>query len=149
MRVMSTLTRPSAARNRSGASGSRIRGFAAARDFPLAAPQSLVGFGTRGICELIPLSSWASGSSQEVVPMSRSLTLPDELFNKLAQGAAQRGLTVEALLAFVSELVLMPDQPTERDRERSRRVERLLAKYRAGPLTEQDRADLDRLIDVD
>ena len=81
--------------------------------------------------------------------MSRSLRLPDELFNKLAQGAAQRGLTIEALLGFVSELVATPDQPTERDRERSRGIERLLAKYRAGPLTHEDRADLDRLIDLD
>ncbi len=33
--------------------------------------------------------------------MSQSLTLPDELFNKLAHGAAQRGLTIEAVsLAF-------------------------------------------------
>ena len=29
--------------------------------------------------------------------MSQSLTLPDELFNKLAEGAAQRGLTIDAL----------------------------------------------------
>ena len=28
-------------------------------------------------------------------------------------------------------------------------VERLLAKYKAGPLTTKDRAELDRLIDVD
>jgi hypothetical protein len=81
--------------------------------------------------------------------MSQSLTLPDELFDKLARGAAQRGLTMEALLAFVSDLVVMPDQPTERDRQRSRHIERLLAKYRAGSLTEQDRADLDQLIDAD
>jgi hypothetical protein len=81
--------------------------------------------------------------------MSQTLTLPDELFDKLARGAAQRGLTMEGLLAFVSELVVMPDQPSERDRQRSRRIERLLAKYRAGSLTEQDRADLDQLIDAD
>jgi hypothetical protein len=81
--------------------------------------------------------------------MSRSLTLPDELFDKLAQGASQRGLTIEALLAFVSELVRLPERPTERDHERSRHIERLLARYRAGPLTEQDRADLEHLIDAD
>jgi hypothetical protein len=81
--------------------------------------------------------------------MSQSLTLPDELFNKLAHGAAQRGLTIEALLAFVSELVVLPDQPTQRDRERQRCIERLLAKYQAGPLTAKDRAELDRLIDAD
>jgi hypothetical protein len=81
--------------------------------------------------------------------MSQTLSLPDGLFNKLAQGAAQRGLTIEALLAIISELVVMPAQPTARDRQRSRRIERLLARYRGGPLTEQDRADLDRLIDRD
>src|SRR5262245_40838972 len=78
----------------------------------------------------------------EVQAMRHSLTLPDELFNKLARGAAQRGLTMEGLLAFVSEFIMMPDRPTERDRQRSHRIERLLAKYRTGRLTEQDRADL-------
>jgi hypothetical protein len=81
--------------------------------------------------------------------MSRTLTLPDDMFDKLARGAAQRGMSVEALLAFVSELMLVPDGATKRDRERSRCIERLFAKYRAGPLTDQDRAELDRLIDAD
>jgi hypothetical protein len=81
--------------------------------------------------------------------MSRSLTLPDELFNKLAQGAAQRGLSIEGLLDFVSELVIIPDEPSERDEERSRCIEDLLSKYRNGPLTEGDRAELARLIDAD
>jgi hypothetical protein len=81
--------------------------------------------------------------------VSHTLSLPDELFNKLAQGAARRGLTVEGLLAFVSEVVAVPDRPTAADERRSRRIERLLARYRAGRLTERDRADLDRLIDQD
>jgi hypothetical protein len=81
--------------------------------------------------------------------MSQSLTLPDELFNKLAHGAAQRGLTIEALLAYVSDLVVLPDQPTAQDRQRQRRIERLLAKYQARPLTALERAELDRLIDAD
>src|SRR5439155_367202 len=81
--------------------------------------------------------------------MSHNLTLPDELFDKLAQGAGQRGMTIGSLLAFVSEFVRLPEQRTERDQERSRRIERLLAKYRAGPLTEQDRVDLEHLIDAD
>jgi hypothetical protein len=81
--------------------------------------------------------------------MSRSLTLPDELFNKLTRGAAQRGLTIEGLLDFVSELVVIPEQPTQRDRDRSRCIESLLTKYRDGGLAEQDRAELDRLIDAD
>jgi hypothetical protein len=86
---------------------------------------------------------------QEVLPVSQTLTLPDELIAKLSLGAAQRGLTLEALLAFVSDLVVLPDQPTERDRERSRHIERLLARFRAGALTEQDRVALDELIDTD
>jgi hypothetical protein len=81
--------------------------------------------------------------------MSQSLTLPDELYDKLARGAAVHGLTVEELLTFVSELVVVPNQPTEHDRQRSRRIERLLDKYRTGSLTEQDRAKLDQLIDTD
>jgi hypothetical protein len=81
--------------------------------------------------------------------MSRTITLPDSLFHKLAQGADQRGLTLEGLLTFLSELVVLPDRPTESDRERSRCIEQLFEKYRAGPLTEQDRAALDQLIDTD
>src|SRR5258708_37595110 len=81
--------------------------------------------------------------------MSRSTTVADELFDKLAQGASQRGMTIESLLAFVSELAPLQKRPTERDQERRRNIERLLAKYRAGPLTVQDRADLDHLIDAD
>jgi hypothetical protein len=74
--------------------------------------------------------------------------LPDELFDKLARGAAQRGLTIETLLAFVSEWVV-PNRPTGDDQERSRRIERLLAKYSAGSLKAHDRAELDNLIDAD
>jgi hypothetical protein len=81
--------------------------------------------------------------------MSQSLTLPDELFNKLAHGAAQRGLTVEGLLAVVSELVVLPERPTRRDQQRSRRIERLFGRYRSGTLAAEDRAELDRLIDAD
>jgi hypothetical protein len=81
--------------------------------------------------------------------MSRSVVLPDELFDKLVRGAAHRGVTIETLLAFVSEWVAVPDRPTAEDRERSRRIERLLAKYSAGPLKESDLAELDKLIDAD
>jgi hypothetical protein len=81
--------------------------------------------------------------------MSQSLALPDELFNKLAHGAAQRGLTIEELLTFVSDLVVLPDPPTAQDRQRQRRIGRLLAKYQAGPLTARDRAVVDRMIDAD
>jgi hypothetical protein len=83
------------------------------------------------------------------LPMSQTLTLPDELYVKLAKGAAERGLTIESLLAFVSDLVLLPSRPTQRDRQRSHCIERLLSKYGEGGLTAQDRAELDRLIDAD
>src|SRR5947209_4922315 len=81
--------------------------------------------------------------------MSQTLTLPDELYVKLERGAAERGLTIESLLAFVSDIVLLPSRPTPQDRQRSQCIERLLNKYGAGGLTEQDRAELDRLIDMD
>jgi hypothetical protein len=81
--------------------------------------------------------------------MSQTLTLPDEIYVKLAHGAEQRGLTIEALLAFISEAVATPDHASERDQERNRRIEGLLAKYRAGPLTHEDRAELEALIDGD
>jgi hypothetical protein len=84
-----------------------------------------------------------------VPAMSQTLTLPDELYVKLARGAAERGLTIESLLARVSELVTSPESPTQRDRERSLLIERLFAKYDEGALTDQDRAELDRLIDAD
>jgi hypothetical protein len=56
---------------------------------------------------------------------------------------AARGLTVESLLAVLSNLIVLPQQPTARDR----RIERLFEKYRAAPITDKDRAALDRLID--
>ncbi len=81
--------------------------------------------------------------------MRQTLTLPDELFDKLARGAAQRGLTIENLLDVMSDLVVIPDRSSARDQERSRRIENLRARYRDGLLTEQDRADLNALIDAD
>jgi hypothetical protein len=65
------------------------------------------------------------------------------------EGAAQWGLALEALLAFISELVARPEQPTVRDQQRSRPIERLLARYRPGSLMEEDRAEMNRLIDTD
>ncbi|HWY87199.1 MAG TPA: hypothetical protein VNX28_10765 [Gemmataceae bacterium] len=81
--------------------------------------------------------------------MSHTLTLPDELYRKLAQGAPDRGLAIETLLDFVSELLIPAERPTERDRERTRRIEHLLARYRKGSLKERDRAEAARLIDAD
>jgi hypothetical protein len=43
----------------------------------------------------------------------------------------------------------MPQRPTRRDRERARRIEALLNRYRSGSLTEQDRCELERLISID
>jgi hypothetical protein len=81
--------------------------------------------------------------------MSRTLTLPDELVEKLAHGAARRGMTIEALLSFVSDLVVTKTPATEREKARSRQIERLLEKHRAGRVTDKDRAVLDELIDAD
>ncbi len=81
--------------------------------------------------------------------MGQTITLPRDLYVKLAHGAAGRGLTIEALLAWISELLILPDRPTKRDRERSRRIERLLASYRLGPLTDADRDELNKLIAAD
>jgi hypothetical protein len=81
--------------------------------------------------------------------MSQTLTLPDELYVKLAHGAEQRGLTIEALLAFVSEAVVAPEHASKRDQKRSRRIEGLLAKHRAGRLSQEALADLEALIDMD
>jgi hypothetical protein len=81
--------------------------------------------------------------------MSQTLNLPDGLYLKLAQGAADRGLTIESLLTFVSDMMVMPDRPTQSERARSRSIDRLLTRYGTGPLTEKDRAQLDQLIDAD
>ena len=81
--------------------------------------------------------------------MTQTLTLPGEVYRKLARGAAERGMTIESLLTIVSELVVVPEQPTEQDRQRCDRIARLLDRFRAGQLDEQDRAELDRLIAAD
>jgi hypothetical protein len=96
----------------------------------------------------IPLTCGVSLGDMEHA-MSHTLTLPDELYVKLAEGAAERGLTIESLLAFVSELVSQPDRRKLKDGERSRSIERLFAKYSAAGLTEQELARLDRLIGLD
>jgi hypothetical protein len=46
---------------------------------------------------------------QEALYVSRSLRLSVELFDKLARAAAQRFMTIEGILAFVSEFVVVPD----------------------------------------
>jgi hypothetical protein len=81
--------------------------------------------------------------------MTQTLSLSVELYRKLAQGAAERGMTIESLLAVVSNLVAVPSGPTPQDRRRSRRIETLLERSRNGKLTVEDRRDLDALIEAD
>jgi hypothetical protein len=81
--------------------------------------------------------------------MSQSLTLPGQVCRKLAQGAAERGMTVETLLTALSELVVLPVKPTAEDRQRSERIEALLDRFRAAKLMGQDPRTLDQLIDAD
>jgi hypothetical protein len=75
--------------------------------------------------------------------MTQTLTLPGEVYRKLSQGAVERGMTIESLLAAVSELFA-----TSNRRQRGR-VERLLERLRAGRASAEDRAELDRLIGAD
>jgi len=81
--------------------------------------------------------------------MTQTLDLPGEVYRKLAHGAAERGMTIESLLTFLSELVAVPDRPTEQDRQRSDRIESLLDLFREGQLNAQDAAELDQLIAAD
>ena len=74
--------------------------------------------------------------------MSQTLTLAGEVYRKLAQGAAERGMTIGSLLAVVSESVALPESATEADRRRSARIETLLERSRAGRLSAEDRARL-------
>ncbi len=87
--------------------------------------------------------------SFKALAMSQTLTLPDELYARLAQVAAERGLTIESLLKFISDLVASPNRPSAQDRERHELLEGLLAKYGTGELQEKDRLQLARLIDMD
>ena len=81
--------------------------------------------------------------------MTETLALPSEGYRKLAQGAAERGMTVEALLQAFSELVVAPGRPTKRDRQRTERIDDLLDRFRAGQLKAADRQELDQLIGDD
>ena len=81
--------------------------------------------------------------------MSRTLVLKNDLYDQLARGAAIRGLSVETFLERVAQAVGSSSSQTAQDRTRSRRIERLLAKYQEGPLSDAERAELDRLIDDD
>jgi hypothetical protein len=78
--------------------------------------------------------------------MSQTLVLPDDVYRKLTQSAARRGLTVEAWLQAVTDAAQAPPA-VENDRRRGRAIERLLAKCRAGSVTKNERTKLDQLID--
>jgi hypothetical protein len=88
------------------------------------------------------------GTAEHVV-MNQTLKLPGDVYRKFAQGAAERGMTVESLLEAISDLVVVPEQATEQNRNRSARIERLLNRLQAGQANAGDRAELDRLIDAD
>lgn len=81
--------------------------------------------------------------------MSQTVTVSSEVYRKLAKGAAERGMTVQSLLAAVSDLIASPRRPTKSDRHRSERIEKLFDRFRAGQVTAGDREDLGRLIDAD
>ena len=81
--------------------------------------------------------------------MARTLTLHGDVYRKLAQGAAERGMTIEGLLAAVSDLLVLRERATAQDCERSARIDRLLELYRAGRLSPEDSAELDQLIGAD
>ena len=81
--------------------------------------------------------------------MTQTLTLSGKVYRKLLLGAAERGMTIESLLTIFSDLVILPDQPSEGDRARSRRIDSLLDRFRAGQLNAEDRRNLDALIDAD
>lgn len=81
--------------------------------------------------------------------MSQTLTLPSMVYRKLARRAAERGMTVEALVTRFADVVALPDQPSKRDRQRSARIGRLLDRFRTGELDADDREELDALIGLD
>ena len=63
-------------------------------------------------------------------PDGHTLNIPDELYFRLAQGAADRGLSIESLLTFVSEAMFIPDKATARDQARARVADLLLKRAR-------------------
>ena len=77
--------------------------------------------------------------------MAATLTLPTGVYRKLADGASERGMTIESLLAVVSELVA----PDQRAQPKGRAIEQLLERFRDGELTTDDRDKLNELIHVD
>jgi hypothetical protein len=81
--------------------------------------------------------------------MDQTLTLSGEVYERLARGAAEHGMTVESLLACVSRLIVSPADASKRDRLRSESIARLLDRFRAGALNSADHVQLGQLIDDD
>jgi hypothetical protein len=81
--------------------------------------------------------------------MTRRLTIPDEVYRKLAHGAARRGMTIESLLTAISELVYTPDQPSEQSQHRADRIEGLFDLFRGGQLNAGECDELNQLIGAD
>ena len=79
--------------------------------------------------------------------MSKTLVVSDDVYQRLASGAALRGLTVKSLLRHMSEIVVPRVPTTAEDRRRGEAIERLSNKYQDGPLSSAELGELDRLID--
>lgn len=81
--------------------------------------------------------------------MDQTLTLSGEVYERLARGAAEHGMTVESLLGCVSRLIVSPADASKRDRLRSESIARLLDRFRAEALRPADHVELSQLIDDD
>jgi hypothetical protein len=58
-------------------------------------------------------------------------------------------MTIQSLLTVVSELVVLPEQPTQHDRQRCKRIDKLLDQVREGSLHAKVHAELEQLIEGD
>ena len=79
--------------------------------------------------------------------MSQTLVLGDDVYKKLSREAARQGVSAEALVAYMTNAVSPRTTADERDLFRGTRIELLFDKFRDGPLTVRERAELERLID--
>ena len=79
--------------------------------------------------------------------MSKTLIVPDDVYDNLSRGAQHRGLTVKSLLRQMSEIVVPRIPTTAEDRRRGEAIERIFNKYQERPLSSAELAELDRLID--
>jgi len=79
--------------------------------------------------------------------MSKTLVVPDDVYENLSRGARQRGVTVKSLLKNIAELVVPRVPITVEDHRRGEAIERLFARGQEGTLSSAELAELDRLID--